>query len=69
MLWKSNDTPTRIRVPTAQGKHREFGNCVKTQEFCKNTGNFVCLRIDKGSRCVLRYTYILLITLMAFVLL
>ena len=27
------------------------------------------LRIDKGSRCVLRYTYILLITLMAFELL
>ena len=26
------------------------------------------LRIDKGSRCILRYSYILLITLMAFVL-
>ena len=29
----------------------------------------VCLRIDEGSRCVLRYTYALLITLMAFLLL
>ena len=32
------------------------------------TGN-TFLKIDKGSRCVLRYTYILLITLTAFVLL
>ena len=26
------------------------------------------LRIDKGSRCMLRHTYILLISLMAFIL-
>ena len=40
-----------------QGKHREFGNFAKTQgieEFCQNTGNFVCssckFPYSKGSR-------------------
>ena len=37
---------------------RELGGCL-----------WVSLRIDKGSQCVLRCTYIILITLMLFVLL
>ena len=46
-------------------KKKKRGGGVR-RRFMSTAGH---LRIDKGSRCVLRYTYILLITLMAFVLL
>ena len=71
---KGTDTVMWVRIVKCQITIA-FGKAL-TIKLAKSTPQKHCycsivamLRIDKGSRCVLRYTYILLITLMAFELL
>ena len=46
----------------------DYCNCIR-RDLVEQVVFYFMLRIDKGSRCVLRYTYAFLITLMAFLVL